>query len=44
MLVDWYLMGDMSFTVIDVPKLLQRIERDHELIIQMILYGIVKRG
>lgn len=44
MLVDWYLLGDTSFTVVDVPKLLNRIERDHELIIQMILYGIVKRG
>jgi AcrR family transcriptional regulator len=44
MLLDWYLLGDNSFTVIDVPMLLERIERDHELIINMILYGIVKRG
>ena len=44
MLLDWYLLGDTSFTVVDVPKLLERIERDHELIIDMILYGIVKRG
>lgn len=44
MLLDWYLLGDTSFNVVDVPMLLERIERDHELIIDMILYGIVKRG
>lgn len=41
---DWFLLGDTNFEVIDTEKLLQMIERDHEMIIQMILYGIVKRG
>lgn len=41
---DWFLLGNMSVVVQDFEELLNRIERDHETIIQLILYGIVKRG
>jgi len=41
---DWFLMGNLSIVVVDFEELLTRIERDHEMIVQLILYGIVKRG
>jgi AcrR family transcriptional regulator len=41
---DWFLLGDLSVMVVDFEGLLQRIERDHDLIMHLILYGIVKRG
>ena len=41
---DWFLLGDLSVMVVDFEGLLRRIERDHEVIMQLILYGIVKRG
>lgn len=40
---DWFLMGDANFANFDKELLIQRIERDHELIIQLLLYGIIKR-
>lgn len=40
---DWFLMGDANFINFDQKQLVQRIERDHELIIQLFLYGIIKR-
>ncbi len=43
-LIDWYLMGDTSLSSVDMPQLVARMERDHEIIIQLILYGILKRG
>jgi len=41
---DWFLMGNLSIVVVDFDELLQRIQRDHEVIIQLIMYGIMKRG
>lgn len=41
---DWFLMGNLSIVVVDFEELLQRIQRDHEVIIQLIMYGIMKRG
>ncbi len=43
-LTDWFIMGEPSLKIVDVPRLLQMIERDSDLIIKMLLYGIVKRG
>jgi hypothetical protein len=37
-------MGNLSIVVVDFDELLQRIKRDHEVIIQLIMYGIMKRG
>ncbi|MDD4310236.1 MAG: TetR/AcrR family transcriptional regulator [Candidatus Cloacimonetes bacterium] len=41
---DWFLMGDRNFLVEDIESTIKRIERDHEILINMILYGIIKRG
>ncbi|HPF09440.1 MAG TPA: TetR/AcrR family transcriptional regulator [Candidatus Cloacimonadota bacterium] len=41
---DWFLMGYLSIVVVDFDELLLRIKRDHETIMQLIMYGIVKRG
>ncbi|MBW6514270.1 MAG: TetR/AcrR family transcriptional regulator [Candidatus Syntrophosphaera sp.] len=40
---DWFLMGDSWFDASDKERIIQRIERDHELIIQLLLFGIVKQ-
>ncbi|MDP3114900.1 MAG: TetR/AcrR family transcriptional regulator [Candidatus Cloacimonadaceae bacterium] len=41
---DWFLLTDTSFVLNDEVRLIKRIERDHEFLINMILYGIIKRG
>jgi hypothetical protein len=43
MINDWFLMGDTSFDLSDKDRILKRIDRDHELIINVILFGIIKR-
>lgn len=44
MINDWFLLGNFSVGVINFDELLKRLERDHETIAQLILYGILKRG
>lgn len=41
---DWFLMGNESMVVNDFERLREQMEKDYEIIINMILYGIVKRG
>lgn len=41
---DWFLLGDANVQIIDLKKMLDRVEADHEILIQVLLYGIVKRG
>lgn len=41
---DWFLFGDTWVDISEKERIIQRIERDHDLIINLILYGIVKRG
>lgn len=41
---DWFLIGNAPLMFTDFQALLKRIERDHEIIVQLIMYGIVKRG
>ncbi len=41
---DWFLMGNLSIVVVDFEELLNRIKRDHEAIMNLIMYGILKRG
>jgi len=41
---DWFLLGNDSMEVKDFERLLMQVEKDYEIIINMILYGIVKRG
>ncbi len=41
---DWFLLGDLSVMVVDFEGLLHRVNRDRELITNLILYGILKRG
>lgn len=41
---DWFLMGNLSIVVVDFEELLSRIKRDHEVIMKLIMYGILKRG
>lgn len=43
-LSNWFLLGDSNVEVVDMKKLIDRIEADHEMIIQVLLYGIIKRG
>lgn len=43
-MVNWFLLGNDNVQVVDLKKMLDRIEEDHDFLIQMILYGIVKRG
>ncbi|MDD3535795.1 MAG: TetR/AcrR family transcriptional regulator [Candidatus Cloacimonetes bacterium] len=44
MINDWFLLGNFSVGIINFDELLLRLERDHEIIAQLILYGILKRG
>lgn len=41
---DWFLNGNKSVVVIDFEMLLNGLEKDLDLITNLILYGIVKRG
>lgn len=41
---DLFLMGDSWFDASDKDRIIQRIERDHDLIIQLLLFGIVKQA
>lgn len=41
---DWFLLGDDNIAVVNKEKLIQKITRDHEWIIKIILNGILKRG
>lgn len=41
---DWFLLGDSNITINDKERLLEKIDRDHELIIKLIMYGIIKRS
>lgn len=41
---DWFLLGNQSLMVADFEKLLKRVERDHETLVNIIMYGIIKRG
>lgn len=43
-MTDWFLLGDDNVEVIDIKKMIAKIESDHEIIIQILLYGIIKRG
>jgi AcrR family transcriptional regulator len=43
-ITDWFMIGEPGFKIVDVPRLLEIIERDNDFIIKMLLYGIVKRG
>jgi len=43
-MVDWFLLGDYNVQITDMKKMLERIEADHDILIQMLLYGVVKRG
>ncbi|MBP7310094.1 MAG: TetR/AcrR family transcriptional regulator [Candidatus Cloacimonetes bacterium] len=43
-MADWFLLGDANVQIIDMKKMLERVEADHEILIQILLYGIVKRG
>jgi len=43
-IMDWFMIGEPSLKIVDVPRLLTMIERDSDFIIKMLLYGIVKRG
>lgn len=40
---DWFLMGDSWLDIEDKDRIIRRIERDHELIIQLLLYGILRQ-
>lgn len=42
--LDWFLLGDLNCVVIDIQQFLERIDRDHDMIIKMLLNGILKRG
>lgn len=41
---DWFMMGESWIDASDKDKIIQRIERDHDLIVKLLLYGIIKPG
>ncbi len=41
---DWFLMSDTWIDAKDKDKFIHRIERDHELIVKLLLHGIIKQG
>lgn len=41
---DWFLFSEPDLAMQSKDSLIQRIERDHDYMINMILYGIIKRG
>lgn len=41
---DWILMGNTNVVITDFEKLLAQVERDHEAIMHVVLYGVFKRG
>jgi len=41
---DWMLMTEMNLSPHDKDRILKRLERDQDNLIDMILYGIIKRG
>ena len=41
---DWFMLSDVNYSCLDKERVVSRIERDHEMIIQLILYGIIKRS
>lgn len=40
---DWFMLGDICFDRSDKDRIIRRIERDYELIIHILLFGIIKR-
>ncbi len=40
---DWFLLGDCFFDRGDKDRIIGRIERDHDLIIKILLWGVIKR-
>jgi len=43
-MTNWFLLRDDNIQVIDIKKMIAKMESDHEVIIQILLYGIIKRG
>jgi AcrR family transcriptional regulator len=41
---DWFLLGDSNMIIKHPEEFLRKAEQDYEFIIQIILYGIIKRG
>ena len=41
---DWFMLGDSWIDLQEKDKIIRRIERDHELIVQLLLHGIIKPG
>lgn len=39
---DWFMLGDSWIDIQEKDKIIRRIERDRELIVQLLLYGIIK--
>lgn len=44
MIHDWFMPGNLRFEVSDIEQMLKRIEKDHEALVNLILYGIIRRG
>jgi len=43
-ITDWFLVSDLSIEIVDFDNFLMRIKRDHDTILKIIMYGILKRG
>jgi AcrR family transcriptional regulator len=39
---DWFLLGDSWIDAGDKDRIIKRIERDHELVVKMLMHGIIK--
>ncbi len=41
---DWFMLGDSWIDLQEKDKIIRRIERDHEMIVKLLLHGIIKPG
>jgi AcrR family transcriptional regulator len=41
---DWFLLGDSNIIIKHPEEFIRKAEQDYEFVIQLILYGIIKRG
>ena len=41
---DWFLLGDSNIIVHHPEEFVNKAEKDYEFIVQLLLYGLIKRG
>ena len=41
---DWMMMAELNIGLQEKKMIMQKLERDQEVLIELVLYGIIKRG